>query len=86
MPTATDYRIILPRCFRFGFNPTEAHQQVVSLMRSKSPFTAMVYSWFDLATETSPSTMLLDADVLNREVHRSSSRLLKLILLSPYEI
>ncbi|VDO86450.1 unnamed protein product [Heligmosomoides polygyrus] len=47
MSSRTDYRIILLRCFRSGFNPIEAHQQVVSLMGPESPFTATVYRWFD---------------------------------------
>ncbi|VDO60731.1 unnamed protein product [Heligmosomoides polygyrus] len=40
MSSRTDYRIILLRCFRSGFNPTEAHQRVVSLMVPESPSTA----------------------------------------------
>ncbi|VDO60460.1 unnamed protein product [Heligmosomoides polygyrus] len=91
MSSRTDYRIILIRCFRSGLIPTEAHQQVVSPTGPESSSNATMYRWFDRlafasSRETSPSTMLLDPDDLNREILRSFSRLFKLMRLCLYEI
>ncbi|VDP10544.1 unnamed protein product [Heligmosomoides polygyrus] len=59
----------------------------MSLTDPEFSSTVTVYRWFDrFAKGDFSPTMLLDPDVLNRDVQWSSSRLFKLIWLSLYEI